>query len=209
MKSRAIPARALWLSLFFLVATARAAITPPDVLVRTTAEGVLSAIARTSGRDRLQEMAETTVLPHFDFKRMTALAVGAPWKQASPEQQQALENGFRELLVRTYTTALASGAQMKATLSVDAPRMQPDGNEAVVGSRVTAPGSPPIRIDYYMQKQSSGWKVYDVVVEGVSLVTNYRQTFSAQVASGGIDGLIAALAQKNGAPAGQDTRTRP
>ena len=127
MKSKAIPvraARAALLSLLFLATVVHATVTAPDALVRTTAEGVLSAIARTPERARLLEVAETTVLPHFDFRRMTALAVGAPWKQASPEQQQALENGFRDLLVRTYTTALASGAQMKATLAVDSPRMR-------------------------------------------------------------------------------------
>jgi phospholipid transport system substrate-binding protein len=195
------------LTTLILFGQVQAAIPSPDVLVKTTTEEVLAVISQTSDRRQLLQLAETKVLPHFDFTRMTTLAVGKSWRQASPQQQQALEKQFRDLLVRTYTNALAGGKRMNATVAVAPLRLQPDSTEVTVKTRVTAPGSQPIPIDYQMEKSPSGWKVYDVVVADVSLVTNYRDSFGAEIAKSGIDGLIKSLAEKNGTLA--DSRASP
>jgi phospholipid transport system substrate-binding protein len=180
-----------------LLTKIQAADTAPDVLVKTTTEEVLAVIEQTSDRHRLVQLAETKVLPHFDFKRMTRLAVGKSWTQATPEQQQALEKEFRDLLVRTYTNALATGQRKKATVEVKPLRMQPDSAEVTVKTKVTEAGRQPVALDYQMAKTSAGWKVFDVVVENVSLVTNYRASFAEEVSKSGIDGLIKTLAEKN------------
>jgi phospholipid transport system substrate-binding protein len=180
-----------------LLTKIQAADTAPDVLVKTTTEEVLAVIEQTSDRHRLVQLAETKVLPHFDFKRMTRLAVGKSWTQATPEQQQALEKEFRDLLVRTYTNALTTGQRKKATVEVKPLRMQPDSAEVTVKTKVTEAGRQPVALDYQMAKTSAGWKVFDVVVENVSLVTNYRASFAEEVSKSGIDGLIKTLAEKN------------
>jgi phospholipid transport system substrate-binding protein len=180
-----------------LLTKIQAADTAPDVLVKTTTEEVLAVIEQTSDRHRLVQLAETKVLPYFDFKRMTRLAVGKSWTQATPEQQQALEKEFRDLLVRTYTNALATGQRKKATVEVKPLRMQPDSAEVTVKTKVTEAGRQPVALDYQMVKTSAGWKVFDVVVENVSLVTNYRASFAEEVSKSGIDGLIKTLAEKN------------
>jgi phospholipid transport system substrate-binding protein len=180
-----------------LLTKIQAADTAPDVLVKTTTEEVLAVIEQTSDRHRLVQLAETKVLPYFDFKRMTRLAVGKSWTQATPEQQQALEKEFRDLLVRTYTNALATGQRKKATVEVKPLRMQPDSAEVTVKTKVTEAGRQPVALDYQMIKTSAGWKVFDVVVENVSLVTNYRASFAEEVSKSGIDGLIKTLAEKN------------
>jgi phospholipid transport system substrate-binding protein len=180
-----------------LLTKIQAADTAPDVLVKTTTEEVLAVIEQTSDRHRLVQLAETKVLPYFDFKRMTRLAVGKSWTQATPEQQQALEKEFRDLLVRTYTNALATGQRKKATVEVKPLRMQPDSAEVTVKTKVTEAGRQPVALDYQMAKTSAGWKVFDVVVENVSLVTNYRASFAEEVSKSGIDGLIKTLAEKN------------
>jgi phospholipid transport system substrate-binding protein len=180
-----------------LLTKIQAADTAPDVLVKTTTEEVLAVIEQTSDRHRLVQLAETKVLPHFDFKRMTRLAVGKSWTQATPEQQQALEKEFRDLLVRTYTNALATGQRKKATVEVKPLRMQPDSAEVTVKTKVTEAGRQPVALDYQMAKTSAGWKVFDVVVENVSLVTNYRASFAEEVGKSGIDGLIKTLVEKN------------
>lgn len=181
----------------FLSAQAQAANTPPDVLVKSTTEEVLAVINKTSDRQQLLQAAELKVLPHFNFRRMTQLAVGKSWSQATPEQQQALEKEFRNLLVRTYTNALAASKKTEASVQVSPLKIEPSSAEVTVKTKVTPSGGKPIPIDYQMESSSSGWKVYDVVVENISLVTNYRETFAAEVRSSGIDGLIRSLAEKN------------
>lgn len=167
----------------------------PDAMVKSTVQEVLSVIKQNKDRNALRELAEQKVLPHFDFKRMTQLAVGRAWRDAKPEQQQALENGFRTLLVNTYTSALATSASGSET--VDVKPAQITGNEATVKTTVKDSGKQPIAVDYRLEKSESGWKVTDVVVENLSLVTNYRSTFASEVSRSGIDGLIKALDEKN------------
>lgn len=173
----------------------------PDVLVKRTVEDVLELIKQTRDRSALRQLAEQKVLPNFDFAEMTRLAVGANWRKASPEQQQALESGFRALLVNIYTTALSRSAKQGSKRTVEVRPLPPAGSrdEALVKTIVREAGGAPLAIDYRMASRDGGWKVYDVLVEGVSLVTNYRTTFDAEVSRGGVDGLIRALQQKNGA----------
>jgi len=174
-----------------------AADSAPDALVKSTVDEVLAVIKQNKDKQALRALAEQKVLPHFDFKRMTQLAVGAPWRQANPAQQQALENGFRTLLVNTYTNALSVSATGSQTVEVKPAQAKAGQDEVVVKTTVKDSGKPPIAIDYRMAKSADGWKVFDVVVENLSLVTNYRGTFASEVSRSGIDGLIKVLDEKN------------
>lgn len=174
--------------------------TAPDALVKSVASEVMGLIK--SDRDiqggsqkRLYDVLEAKLLPHFDFSRMTALAMGRNWNKATPQQQQALTTEFRTLLVRTYAGALAN--YKDNTVEYKPLRMQPADTEVVVKTQVLMSGAQPIAIDYSMAKVGDGWKAYDVVVAGVSLVTNYRDEFNSLVRDSGVDGLIKALAEKN------------
>lgn len=184
---------AAWLSAAVVMAASMA----PDALVKSTSEEVLAVIKQTNDRQKLQEVAQAKVVPHFDFQRMTQLAVGKSWRQATPEQQQQLEKEFRELLVRTYTNALAVGAHRNASIKYKPSAAPAGAGETVVKTQVIEPGKPPIGIDYHMENKGEEWKVYDVTVDSVSLVTNYRETFANSISSSGIDGLIKSLAEKN------------
>lgn len=187
------------LSLFALIAAfaVQAAESAPDALVKSTVNEVMSVLKQNKDKRTLLNLAEQKVLPHFDFAEMTRLAVGRPWREANDAQKKALENAFRTLLVNTYTTALTQAAKSDQTVEVKPLRLQPDQKDVVVRTLVKEPGRSPIPIDYSMRRTSAGWKVYDVVVENLSLVTNYRGSFSAEVARGGIDGLIKSLEEKN------------
>jgi phospholipid transport system substrate-binding protein len=140
-------------------------------------------------------LVEEKVLPHFDFNRMTALAMGQNWRKATPEQQGLLVEQFKTLLVRTYSTALSS--YRNQVIDFKPLRAQPADTDVTVRSDVKQPGGEPVSIDYSLEKTPAGWKVYDVVVGGVSLVTTYRDTFTSEVRANGIDGLIKALSDKN------------
>ena len=172
----------------------------PDVLVRRVTEEVLEIVRKdrdiqNGSTQKAVELVDQKVLPHFDFRHMTALAVGKDWKKASPGQQQQLTAEFKTLLVRTYSNALTSYKNQKVVYKPF--RMNPGDSEVLVRTEVIQPGSKPVQIDYNLEKADAGWKVYDVVVAGISLVTNYRDQFAQEVRSGGIDGLIAAIAAKN------------
>lgn len=167
----------------------------PDAVVKTTVNEVLAAIKETKDQRALIQVAEQKVLPRFDFTRMTQLAVGRSWSQATPDQKKALENAFRTLLVRTYTAALSQSSG-DTKVDVKPTAVKPGDKEATVKTVVTEPGRKPIAIDYRMS-QGSGWKVYDVVVENLSLVTNYRGSFQSEIQRSGIDGLIKTIEDKN------------
>ncbi len=134
------------------------------------------------------------MLPYFDFKQMTQLAAGRSWSQASAAQQEALEKGFRTLLVRTYTAALT---RTSGEAKVDVKPAAASGDDVVVKTVATEPGKQPVQIDYRMAKTANGWKVYDVVVENLSLVTSYRSSFQSEIARSGVDGLIKTIEEKN------------
>ena len=135
------------------------------------------------------------MLPHFNFNSMTQLAMGQNWKSATPEQRKQLVDAFRTLLVRTYASALAAYSEQK--FDYRPLRAKPTDTDVTVQVRVIQPGAQPVPLDYSMEKTPSGWKVYDVIVGGVSLVANYRSEFSAVVRNSGIDALIKDLQTKN------------
>jgi len=188
------------LSAFFLVAANAQEPTPPDVLVKSVTTEVVEIIAkdkeiRSGNRAKLIEIIDSRVLPHFNFASMTALAMGQNWRAATPEQKKDLTDAFRTLLVRTYASALAAYSEQK--FDFRPLRAKPTDTDVTVQVRVIQPGQQPVPIDYAMEKTAAGWKVYDVMVGGVSLVANYRTEFASVVRGSGIDGLIRDLQAKN------------
>lgn len=176
----------------------------PDALVKRVSDEVLAIIKtdkdlQSGNMRKVVELAEAKVLPNFDFERMTRLAVGRNWQQASEAQKQALVKEFRTLLVRTYSSSLS--AYRNQTIEVKPVKMAAGDKETTVRTAVIQQGGPPIPIDYAMQKaDAGGWKVFDVVIDGVSLVTTYRGSFNEQIQKGGIDGLVKTLADRNQSP---------
>jgi len=169
----------------------------PDALVRTTFEDAKATVKQTQDPKKLRAVAEQKLLPYFDFAQMTRLAVGPGWRQATPEQQKSLTDAFRALLVNTYTSSLNQASSLlDKTLEVK-PVQKTGDKDVMVRTVINSPGKPPLAIDYRMLDAGSGWKVYDVVVEGVSLVTTYRSEFSEEVRKSGVAGLIKTLEDKN------------
>jgi phospholipid transport system substrate-binding protein len=192
------------IALGFLCATAlpatAAEVLPPDALAKSVTEEVLIVLRadkdiQAGNTKKVIDLVENKVLPHFNFTRMTRLAVGANWRQASPEQQKRLVNEFRTLLVQTYAATLTAYRDQK--VEIRPLRVQPGDTDVVVKTSIIQPAGKPVTVDYRMEKADNGWKVYDVVVADLSLVQNYRSTFNAEVQKGGVDGLIKALADKN------------
>ncbi len=172
----------------------------PDVMVKRVANEVQQIIksdpkVQAGDQQRIRDVIETKLLPNFDFERMTALAMGRNWRAATPEQQKQLIDQFRALLVRTYSGALSQYRDQ--VMDFKPLRGDPGAADVTVRSEVVRPGQVPVQIDYGMTKTASGWKAYDVIVGGISLVTNYRDEFNEQIKNGGIDGLIKTLASKN------------
>lgn len=191
---------ALAFSLAGLAGIAQAADTPPDVLARTTTQEVLAVLKqdrdiRSGDMSRVYQLVEAKILPNFDFNRMTQLAVGKNWPRASAQQKQALVAEFRNLLVRTYSASLTAFSNQ--TIEFKPFSMRPGDEDVVVRTEIRQPGGQPIPIDYNMYKTAFGWKVYDVSIDSVSLVTNYRASFAATVRQNGIDGLIKTLADQS------------
>jgi phospholipid transport system substrate-binding protein len=188
--------------LAFLAGTAvdAAADIPPDVLAKNTTEEVLEILRSNkdirSDPKKVTALVEAKVLPKFDFTKMTRLAVGKGWRQASAEQRETLITEFKNLLVRTYGTSLTQ--YKNETIEFKPLKIEPNATDVTVKSQINrAGGGQPVAVDYSMEKTASGWKVYDVTVEAVSLVTTYRGSFADEVQRSGIDGLIASLQQKN------------
>jgi phospholipid transport system substrate-binding protein len=172
----------------------------PDVLVKNVTLEVVDLIAKdkeikSGNRAKLIQVIDAKVLPHFNFAAMTALALGQSWNKATPEQKKRLTEEFRTLLVRTYASALAAYSDQR--LEFRPLRAKPTDTDVTVQVRVMQRGTQPVPIDYAMEKTASGWKVYDVMVGGVSLVANYRTEFGNVVRESGIDGLIKNLSTKN------------
>jgi len=172
----------------------------PDVIVKSTTDAVLSEFAQR--RDELQadqgklyELVAEKVLPHMDFKRMSRMVLGRNWKKATPEQQTSFTNEFRSLLVRTYATALFEYSGQP--IEYAAFRMADGADDAQVKTMIDAGAGPKIPLSYSLAKDANEWKVYDVSIDGISLVTNYRSSYSRIVKKNGVDGLIKKLAKKN------------
>jgi phospholipid transport system substrate-binding protein len=191
----------LMLSAWLLGTPAWAVETSPDTLVDNTAQEVLAIVRqdkdiRGGNKAKILDLVEAKILPHFNFNRMTRLAMGKNWSKAAPDQQQELVKEFRTLLVRTYSNALSTYSD--AAIKVEPLKNTGGETDTTVKTRVIQDsGEEPVPIDYSMEKTTDGWKVYDVTVAGVSLVTNYRSTFNNQVREGGVEKLIKTLADKN------------
>jgi phospholipid transport system substrate-binding protein len=176
----------------------------PDVLVKTITDEVAAVLKKdkdiqAGDTRKAGDLIETKIVPHFDFTRMARIAMARNWRAATPEQQKELAAEFKTLLVRTYSTALTNYRDQE--IDYKPLRAKPEDTEVTVKSEVKQSGSSqPVPIDYEMEKTSNGWKVYDVKVDGVSLVTTYRDTFASEVREKGIDGLIKSLAAKNREP---------
>jgi phospholipid transport system substrate-binding protein len=171
----------------------------PDALIKQVSTEVIDTIKADKslqGGDtaRIISLVDTKVMPHVNFQRMTASAVGRNWRTATPEQQKRLQEEFKTLLVRTYAGALT---QVKdQTVQLKPTRAAAEDTEVVVRTEVKGRGEP-IQLDYRLEKAGADWKIYDVNVLGVWLVEQYRNQFAQDITAGGIDGLIARLAERN------------
>lgn len=175
-------------------------VTAPDALAKSVTDEVLAVLRtdkdiQSGNTKKVVDLVDKKVLPHFDFVRMTQLALGRNWREASPEQQKLLVTEFRGLLVQTYAATFT--AYKDQAIEYRPLRYQPSDTEVVVRSQIQQPGGRPIAVGYRMHRLDSGWKVYDVVVGDLSLVQNYRGSFETEVRKGGIDGLIKTVADKN------------
>ena len=183
-----------------LVAATAQAQETPDVLIKQVTEDVLEIVRndkdiQSGNTQKAIDLVDKKVLPHFDFLHMTALALGKDWRKATPQQQQQLTAEFKTLLVRTYSNALTGYKNQKIVYKPF--KMNAGETDVLVRTEVLQPGSKAVQLDYSLEKKESGWKVYDVTVAGISLVTNYRDQFAQEVRNGGVDGLIATVAAKN------------
>lgn len=177
-----------------------AADTAPDVLARTTTQDVLAILKQdrdiqNGNQGKVYQLVETKILPIFDFNRMTQLVIGKHWPRATARQKQDLVTEFRNLMVRTYSSSLM--AFNNQTVDFKPFSMRPGDTDVTIRSEIRQPGGQPIPINYSMYKTSFGWKVYDVTIDSVSLVTNYRSSFSNTIRQNGIDGLISTLAAQS------------
>jgi phospholipid transport system substrate-binding protein len=174
--------------------------TAPDALVKSISEEVIAAIRQdkdTQAGDprKIAELVEAKILPHFDFRHTTQIAMGVNWRRATPEQQEQLTREFRALLVRTYSGALAGYSDQ--VIEFRPLRAQPGDTEVTVRSQVRRSGAEPIAIEYDLEKTGAAWKVFDIRVAGISLAATYRSAFAEEVRNHGIDGLISLLSSKN------------
>jgi len=175
----------------------------PDAMVKRIADEVVAIVktdkdVQAGNSAKVVQLAEEKVLPHFDFTRMTRLAVGRNWQQATPEQREALTKEFRTLLVRTYSSSLSQYRDQK--IQVKPLQVAPGDEDVIVRTAILQENGPQIPIDYRMEKAKDGWKVYDVVIDGASLVTTYRGSFNDQIQRGGIDALVKTLQERNRSP---------
>ena len=193
--------RLLFLPLFFLLSVpALSQELAPDALVRKVTEDVLATIKsdkdlQAGDRKKALALAEEKILPHVDFREATQIAMGRSWREATPEQQKRLVDEFRALLVRIYSASL--DIYRGQTMKVLPLRAGRDDTDVRVRNQYIREGRPPVAVDYSMMKTPAGWKIYDISVEGISLVLTYRSEFESVVRASGIEGLIKRLQEKN------------
>lgn len=192
---------ALFVPVFaLLIAAGASAQETPDVLVKNVTNEVLDIVRKdkdiqSGNAKKAVELVEAKVLPHFDFAHMARLALARDWKQASPAQQGVITEEFKTLLVRTYSKALTEYRDQ--VIQFKPFKMQPTDTDARVKTEIRQSGGKDITLDYYLEKVGPAWKVYDIEVGGISLVTNYRSSFTQEIRKNGIDGLIKTLQTKN------------
>ena len=189
----------LGLILMVWINNAMAAIAP-DELVKKTADEVLAAIKtdkdiQSGDQKKIFALAEEKILPYFNFDRVSRMVLGKYWREANTAQKAAFQREFRSLLLRTYASALSK--YRNQTIEFKPLRMRPDDATVTVETEILQPGGQPIGVDYALEKSGDSWKVYDIAIEGVSLVTNYRGQFGNEIRQSGIDGLIKKLSEKN------------
>ena len=184
----------------FAVPPAHSQEVPPDVLVKNVSSEVIAEIRRDKaiqGGDgaKIAALIETKIVPHFDLRRITQLAVGQGWRRATPEQQERLTQEFKTLLVRTYSGALTSYRDQ--AIEFKPLRAAAGDTEVTVKSVIRQSGAEPITIEYDLAKVGAQWKIFDVRISGISLVATYRSSFAEEVRNNGVDGLIGLLERKN------------
>lgn len=188
------------LAVFTSISFAQAA-DAPDVLVKKISDDVLAIIKQdkdiqAGSQQKLSALAEEKILPNFNFDTVSRLVLGKNWLRATPVQKAAFQTEFKSLLLRTYASALSK--YKNQIIEYKPFKMQSTDTVVTVKSQIIQSGTQPIGLDYSLEKQSDGgWKVFDIVVEGVSLVTNYRSQFSDEIRQNGIDSLVKKLADKN------------
>ncbi len=178
---------------------AKAEVTP-DELVKQTADDVLTVIKsdkdiQAGNKQKLYALAEEKILPNFDFDRVSRMVLGKNWRAATPDQQASFQKEFRSLLLRTYSVAL--GKYKDQTIEFKPMKSEPNAKNVTVKTQILQSGGQPIPVDYSLVKGVNGWKVYDITIESVSLVTNYRSQFSSEIRQNGIDSLNKKLSDKN------------
>jgi phospholipid transport system substrate-binding protein len=184
----------------------------PDELVKKTAEDVLAAVKsdkdiQAGDQAKIFALAEEKIIPNFNFDKVSRMVLGKNWTKATPEQKTAFQGEFRTLLIRTYATALSK--YRNQTIEYKPFRMVNDSSIASVKTQIVQAGGQPIAVDYTLEKQADAtWKVYDIVIEGVSLVTNYRGQFAQEIRQNGLDSLIKKLSDKNKAAQAKAEQTK-
>ncbi len=176
------------------------AVEGPDELVKRTAEDVLATVKsdkdiQAGDQEKIFTLAEQKIVPNFDFDKVSRMVLGKNWTIATPDQKAGFQNEFRTLLIRTYASALSK--YRNQTIEYKPFRLMGDSDIASVKTQIVQPGGQPIEVDYTLVKQPEAWKVYDIVIEGVSLVTNYRGQFAQEIRQNGLDSLIKKLTDKN------------
>jgi phospholipid transport system substrate-binding protein len=172
----------------------------PEELVKKTADEVIAAIKndkdiQAGDQEKIFALAEEKILPNFNFEKISRMVLGKNWTKATPEQKTAFQAEFRTLLIRTYASALSKYKNQE--IEYKPFRMTDGATTASVKTEILQPGGQPIGVSYTLEKQADAWKVYDIVIEGVSLVTNYRSQFAQEVRTNGLDSLNKKLADKN------------
>jgi phospholipid transport system substrate-binding protein len=186
--------------IFLSVAALAQANVPADVFVKGVADDVLTIVKKdkdiqNGDQEKIFALAEEKILPNFNFDHVCRLVLGKNFSKASKDQQDAFQREFRTLLIRTYASALSK--YRNQTIEYKPIRDVSDDKQVTVKTQILQPGGQPIAVDYTLEQMGDVWKVYDITIEGVSLVTNYRGQFSNEVRQGGMDGLIQKLVDKN------------
>lgn len=189
----------LLLSFFLSISFTSVAEDGPLELVQKTADDVLSVLKSDQSiqedKEKIYQLAEEKILPNFDLDRISMLVLGKAWRKINEDQQQKFKSEFKTILLRTYAVAL--GKYKDQEIDFKPLRMEPTDNKVTVKSQIIQDGAQPISVDYTLAKKENAWKVFDIVIEGVSLVTNYRSQFASEIKNNGIDSLISKLVEKN------------
>ena len=189
----------LILGFFISISSASIAADGPLELVHKKADDVLAVLKADDSiqqdKEKIYKLAEEKILPNFDLDRISMLVLGKTWRKINGDQQQQFKSEFKTMLLRTYAVAL--GKYKDQEIDFKPMRMEPTDKQATVKTQIIQDGAQPISVDYTLAKKDDEWKVFDIVIEGVSLVTNYRSQFASEIKNNGIDSLITKLAEKN------------